>query len=122
MLAFGEIRYCVFVNISGINDMDYQDRYDYVYATAMRNTERSITWLDLFVDGSCKILDVEGHECRSSDIKAEDYDRIQTLSLHYAKSRIATQKRHTPKHKIGRNEFCPCGSEKKYKHCCMQLE
>ena len=20
--------------------------------------------------------------------------------------------------KIGRNEFCPCGSEKKYKHCC----
>lgn len=24
--------------------------------------------------------------------------------------------------KIGRNELCPCGSGKKYKHCCMQKE
>lgn len=24
--------------------------------------------------------------------------------------------------KIGRNEPCPCGSGKKYKHCCMQTE
>ena len=24
--------------------------------------------------------------------------------------------------KIGRNEPCPCGSGKKYKHCCMQKE
>jgi len=23
--------------------------------------------------------------------------------------------------KIGRNDFCPCGSGKKYKHCCMAL-
>jgi len=22
--------------------------------------------------------------------------------------------------KIGRNEKCPCGSDKKYKHCCLQ--
>ena len=24
--------------------------------------------------------------------------------------------------KIGRNEPCPCGSGKKYKHCCMRAE
>ena len=23
--------------------------------------------------------------------------------------------------KIGRNEKCPCGSEKKYKHCCGKI-
>ena len=23
--------------------------------------------------------------------------------------------------KVGRNEKCPCGSEKKYKHCCGSL-
>lgn len=23
-------------------------------------------------------------------------------------------------HKIGRNDICPCGSEKKYKKCCME--
>jgi hypothetical protein len=25
-------------------------------------------------------------------------------------------------HKIGRNDICPCGSEKKYKKCCMEEE
>ena len=24
--------------------------------------------------------------------------------------------------KIGRNDPCPCGSGKKYKHCCMKKE
>ena len=24
--------------------------------------------------------------------------------------------------KIGRNDLCPCGSGKKYKHCCMQRD
>ena len=23
--------------------------------------------------------------------------------------------------KVGRNEKCPCGSEKKYKHCCGSI-
>jgi uncharacterized protein YecA (UPF0149 family) len=23
-------------------------------------------------------------------------------------------------HKIGRNDPCPCGSGKKYKHCCLK--
>jgi len=24
-----------------------------------------------------------------------------------------------PEPKIGRNDMCPCGSAKKYKHCCL---
>jgi uncharacterized protein YecA (UPF0149 family) len=28
-----------------------------------------------------------------------------------------TYKRKTPK--VGRNELCPCGSGKKFKHCCL---
>ena len=36
-----------------------------------------------------------------------------------------SQKSHYNKHlltkKIGRNEPCPCGSGKKYKHCCGAL-
>lgn len=33
------------------------------------------------------------------------------------------KKLHTPrikKNKIGRNDPCPCGSGKKYKHCCLK--
>ena len=29
--------------------------------------------------------------------------------------------KHMPK-KIGRNDPCSCGSGKKYKHCCLQLD
>jgi hypothetical protein len=27
--------------------------------------------------------------------------------------------RAAPDHKVGRNEPCPCGSGKKFKHCCL---
>ena len=27
----------------------------------------------------------------------------------------------TQKKKVGRNEKCPCGSEKKFKHCCGNI-
>lgn len=29
---------------------------------------------------------------------------------------------HAPRRKIGRNDPCPCGSEKKYKKCCGRME
>lgn len=35
------------------------------------------------------------------------------------RSVAARQNRPVPKVKIGRNDPCPCGSGKKYKHCCM---
>lgn len=36
---------------------------------------------------------------------------------HYARERKHTIVRDYPK--IGRNDPCPCGSGKKYKHCCL---
>ena len=36
------------------------------------------------------------------------------------KKEVVTNKEFTSK-KIGRNEPCPCGSGKKYKHCCGKL-
>lgn len=35
----------------------------------------------------------------------------------YMQGSVPTIKRKHPK--IGRNEKCPCGSGKKYKHCCL---
>ena len=37
------------------------------------------------------------------------------------KKEVVTNKEFTSKKKIGRNEPCPCGSGKKYKHCCGKL-
>ena len=100
----------------------HQNRFDYVYATATRNVNRSITWIDLFVDSNCNIKNVEFRECCFSDIDEADYERIISLSEEYARSRVNTTKRYSPNQKIGRNEFCPCGSEMKYKRCCINLD
>ena len=41
-------------------------------------------------------------------------ERMAEIAKEYKQSR--TVRRETPK--VGRNEPCPCGSGKKYKHCC----
>lgn len=38
---------------------------------------------------------------------------------HPLSSRNELRHPHRPIRKIGRNELCPCGSGKKYKHCCL---
>ena len=37
------------------------------------------------------------------------------------KKKEREQEKTTDNKKIGRNEKCPCGSGKKYKHCCGSI-
>ena len=48
----------------------------------------------------------------------EDVYEIQEMSKYFpTHNRVEQYFRDKPK--IGRNESCPCGSNKKYKKCCM---
>ena len=38
----------------------------------------------------------------------------------YAKFALRKQKQLIKEYKVGRNDTCPCGSGKKYKHCCLK--
>jgi uncharacterized protein YecA (UPF0149 family) len=38
----------------------------------------------------------------------------------YAKFALGKQKQLLKEYKVGRNDSCPCGSGKKYKHCCLK--
>jgi uncharacterized protein len=40
---------------------------------------------------------------------------IQTVLAEHS----APQRSYVREHKVGRNDPCPCGSGKKYKHCCL---
>ncbi len=40
-------------------------------------------------------------------------EKIESITKDYRKSKTVVKEK-----KIGRNEPCPCGSGKKYKHCC----
>ena len=52
------------------------------------------------------------------DIPAEDIERLRELGDYYSKRRATSFLIQTHKKKVGRNDPCPCGSGKKYKHCC----
>ncbi len=43
-------------------------------------------------------------------------EKIDEITKDYKKSKTVVKEK-----KIGRNEICPCGSGKKYKHCCGRL-
>lgn len=38
----------------------------------------------------------------------------------YTKFALRKQKQLVKEYKVGRNDKCPCGSGKKYKHCCLK--
>lgn len=39
---------------------------------------------------------------------------------HYMKMALSKGKQLVKEYKVGRNDTCPCGSGKKYKHCCLK--
>lgn len=119
MSAFGEIKYCLFIEIPGIKVLSGAERQDYVLSAILSDVSMPIMWIDLNYDKDGNLLDAKGKKCRYSDIPANDIYRLKELSIKYAKSRIESYQRqeHT---KVGRNDPCPCGSGKKYKKCCIQ--
>ena len=46
---------------------------------------------------------------------------IQKEEEDNSKNKVKENLKSIAKSKIGRNEPCPCGSGKKYKHCCGAL-
>lgn len=119
MLAFGEIKYCLFIAIPGIRVMSTQERQDYVLSAILNDESMPIMWIDLDYDEDGKLRGAKGKQCSFSDIPPGDIDRLKELSAKNAKSRIESFQRQNQR-KIGRNDPCPCGSGKKYKKCCIQ--
>lgn len=118
-LAFGEIKYCLFIEIPGIKVLSREERQDYVLSAILSDVSMPIMWIDLNYDKDGKLIKAEGKKCSYSDIPANDIYRLKELSVKYTKSRMESYQRqeHT---KVGRNDPCPCGSGKKYKKCCIQ--
>ena len=119
--AFGEIKYCLFVEIPGIKVMSTEERRDYVLSAILNDESMPIMWIDLDYDKDGKLMGAKGKQCSYSDIPIGEIDRLKELSIEYAKSRIESFQRQFHR-KIGRNDPCPCGSGKKYKKCCIQYE
>jgi len=77
-------------DIAGIYD---EDSGEYEHSVQINNSE----W------GKKKQLDADGLKVRETWVRGKDGKlHLDTLSV-----------------VVGRNDPCPCGSGKKFKHCCM---
>lgn len=100
--------------------------------TQQRFGERKAAWPDQceickwlpYCYGGCPKDRINGmnHFCESAQMFLEHADsRMQALADEWKRRNLhppSSPTTHIPKD-IGRNDPCPCGSSKKYKHCCM---
>lgn len=118
--GFGEIKYCLFVEIPEIRVMNMQERQDYVLSAVLSEIEKPIMWINLVYDLHNNLVNVNGNYCTYESIPKEDIERLKELAVKFSKSRIeGFQRQH--QRKVGRNDYCPCGSGKKYKRCCIDI-
>lgn len=118
MIAFGDTKYCVFISMPGIVPFKESEQHDYAYAMASRNENIPVMCISLEYDGTNKLISAIGKKCSVTDLDEEEKVRINQYGKEKARDWIELRKR--SQKKIGRNDYCPCGSGKKYKHCCLR--
>ena len=118
MIAFGDAKYCVFVSMPGIVPFKESERHDYAYAVASRNENIPVMCISLEYDNTNKLISATGKKCSMTDLNEEERVRINQYGKEKARDWIELRKR--SQKKIGRNDYCPCGSGKKYKRCCLR--
>ena len=76
------------------------------------------------VKGADDVAQVESEREALADVQFQHADYAQALAASEAPAETpapASQPYHRDIPKVGRNDPCPCGSGKKYKHCHGQL-
>ena len=116
LIAFGEIKYCIFISVPNIKEYTQEEQLDYVYAASSRDEKTPLMMISLEYNNNDSLVFATGIKRSFLDINEDDIDRIRILGQEKAKDwvQLAIMK----SGKIGRNDYCPCGSGKKYKHCC----
>lgn len=110
------VKMTCFVKQEGIASMGMNEKQDYIFATMIWNNEERRACIELAYDKNGQLLNVSGREFSIDEIDEGDFDRLKLLGAENAARRVELHKKRN--RKIGRNEKCPCGSGKKYKHCC----
>lgn len=118
LITFGELRYCLFVNQPDVPDLGEKYKEDYVDASILYNKLDDYVLLNLYYDNMNHLENIVFSIRSLNNIPESRHDELNILGEKYVRSRIKSYVKQTGKRKIGRNEPCPCGSEKKYKKCC----
>lgn len=118
--AFGDIKYCVFVSTPDVPSASADQKRDYVYSIASRNEAIPVMRISIEYDEKATLVNVSAEQCYFSDLRPDEYDRIRALGQKNARDWVMQAK--SKNGKVGRNDYCPCGSGKKFKFCCLGNE
>lgn len=99
-------------------------------AEGTRKWTQQVTWLGLQVNKAPPVLDNHTQGFVEFTIRYRFQGKIETIhensEFEYENGRWYYVDGHTPQRdkavKIGRNDPCPCGSGKKFKKCCQQMD
>lgn len=117
VITFGDIRYCLFADVPNVKHWNIQKRVDYTYAAILQNDVENYYLINLTFKNN-ELLGVDYQFIEKKDIPVERMDELKEQANQNKVRLVANHMKKTGKKKIGRNEKCPCGSGKKYKHCC----
>jgi len=116
----GDIRITVFCWQEGLLERNKDLARDHARAAMLVSQDKDRLLLELSFDSAERLVDVDYSFLRFEDIPTFQFDRLKGLAERLRFTRI--QKAKQIEHKIGRNDYCPCGSGKKYKRCCLLRE
>lgn len=115
---FGELNYVLSVKLPNIECASKEKQQKYVLSTIAKNKRDSVFRIEIVMDSEGKIMDVDFDYFTQEDIPDEEMQDLIKLGEYYTKSRIQSFLIQNHKKKIYPNDYCPCGSGKKYKKCC----
>ncbi len=112
----GEAKLTVFCRQPGIDCPNISQMSDYALSLVLRGAEAERLLLILAFNDANRLQNVSFQFLCPGHITDDRRAELERLATIYAGTRLETRIKNQGK--IGRNEPCPCGSGRKFKHCC----
>ena len=103
----------MFVSTPDVPSASADQKRDYVYSITSRNEAIPVMRISIEYDEKATLVNVSAEQCYFSDLRPDEYDRIRALGQKNARDWVMQAK--SKNGKVGRNDYCPCGSGKKFK-------
>ena len=115
--TYGEAKVTVFCWQKGKLERNKEFAHHHTQVSMMVAEDTRRLCLELEYDGSNHLCGVHGEFLTLDTLSIDQIGQLKIEADQLRRSRI--DKALESSGKIGRNEFCPCGSGRKYKHCCL---
>lgn len=115
--TYGEVKVTVFCWQKGKLERNQEFAHHHTQVSMMVAEDARRLCLELEYDSSNYLCGVHGEFLSLESLSTDQIGQLKIEADQLRRNRI--DKALKSSGKIGRNELCPCGSGRKYKHCCL---